>query len=129
MSQKYKYFTREEYTKGRDEVEPLNEEQEKNLHQLLTVMDQFREAYGKPLQISSGYRPASVNASVGGAKKSNHIMCLAVDFTDPDGEIDKFCLNNLDLLIRLGLYLESPVHTPNWCHLQLKKTSKRVFIP
>jgi len=116
-------------SKGRDKEFPLTEEQEENLEKLLIVMDQFREAYGKPLQISSGYRPAAQNASVGGAKKSNHIMCLAVDFVDKDGAIDKFCLTNLKLLERLGLYLEEPAHTPGWSHIQLKKTSKRVFRP
>jgi hypothetical protein len=126
---KYKYFTREEYTKGRDVDEPLNEEQENNLDQLLQVMDKFREAYGKPLSISSGYRPSGVNASVGGAKKSAHMSCQAVDFFDPDGEVAKFCMNNIDLLIKLDLYLESPAHTKGWVHLQTRKTKNRIFIP
>lgn len=125
----YKYFTREEYTKGRDKDYPLSAEQEANMDKLLKTLDQFREAYGKALVISSGYRPAAVNASVGGAKKSNHIMCLAVDFVDKDGSLDEWCLQNLDVLERLGLYLESPLHTPNWCHVQLKPTRNRVFIP
>lgn len=125
----YKYFTREEYTKGRDKEVPLSKEQEDNLDKLLKVMDQFREAYGKSLRVSSGYRPSSINASVGGAKKSSHIMCLAVDFVDTDGSIDKFCMDNLELLEKLGLYLESPDYTPRWCHLQLKPTRNRVFKP
>lgn len=116
---------------GRDKTDPLTPEMEENLHKLLTALDGLREAFGKPMKISSGYRPASVNKAVGGAKKSNHMMCLACDFQDKTGEIDEFCLDNLKLLKELGLYLESPNHTVGWCHVQLKAPSSgnRVFIP
>jgi hypothetical protein len=129
---KYKFFTREEYTMGRDKAHPLTQEQEENLDKLLKALDKFREAYGKPLTISSGYRPAAINSKVkGAAKKSNHIMCLACDFKDIDGRIDQWCIDNLHILTELGLYLESPQHTPGWCHLQCvpPKSGNRVFIP
>ena len=128
----YKYFKVEEYTKGREKDSPLSEEQAQNMHKLLTILDQFRERYGKPLKISSGYRPASVNASVGGAKKSNHIMCLAVDFVDDEKQsLGKWCLQNLNILEELGLYMEDLRHTKHWVHLQLAapKSGKRIFIP
>jgi uncharacterized protein YcbK (DUF882 family) len=126
---KYKYFTREEYLKGRDKDAPLTPEMEENMHKLLTALDGLREAYGKPLRISSGYRPASVNKAAGGAKKSCHLTCEACDFVDNLEELDEWCLDNLKVLEKLGLYLESPLHTKNWCHLQTRPTKNRVFIP
>lgn len=129
----YKYFTREEYTKDRDKTHPLTQEQEENMDKLLKILDVLRERYGKPLKISSGYRPAAINASVGGAKKSNHIMCLAVDFVDDpvNRPFTKWCAANLAILEELGLYMEDPRHTKGWVHLQCvaPKSGKRVFIP
>lgn len=125
-------ISREEVLMGRDKVFPLNEEQEANLTHLLECLNKFRELYGKPMIVSSGYRPEAINVNVkGAAKKSNHIMCLACDFKDLDNKLDDWCLENLDILTQCGLYLESPQHTPGWCHLQAKapKSGNRVFIP
>lgn len=117
---------------GRDKDYPLDDEMQQNLQKLLVAVNLFRQHYGKPMVISSGYRPAAINAKVkGAAKKSNHMRCLAVDFRDPDGAIDKFCLDNLHILEACGLYLESPDATPNWSHLQCipPKSGNRVFKP
>ncbi len=125
-------ITRQEVLMGRDKEFPLSEEQEANLTELLTALNKFRAIYGKPMKVSSGYRPESINSTVkGAAKKSNHIMCLACDFVDTSGELDKFCLNNLEVLEKCGLWLESPAHTPNWCHLQCRppKSGRRIFLP
>lgn len=129
MNKKYKYFTREEYTKGRDKASPLSTDQEANLDELLTKMDTFRERYGKPLNVSSGYRDHITNKRVGGSKRSSHLLCMAIDFSDKDGSLAKFCLDNLDLLETLGLYMESPSFTKGWVHLQTRATSQRVFNP
>lgn len=125
-------ISREEVLMGRDKQFSLSEEQEKNLEQLLECLNKLRVLYNKPMYVSSGYRPASINANIkGAAKKSNHIMCLACDFRDLDGKIDEWCLENLDKLEQCGLYLESPMHTPGWCHLQAiaPRSGNRVFIP
>lgn len=125
-------ITRDEVLMGRDEKFSLSEEQETNLTHLLECLNKFRAIYGKPMIVSSGYRPAAINAKVeGAAPKSNHIMCLACDFKDLDGSLDEWCLDNLHVLTDCGLYLESPMHTPNWCHLQAisPKSGARVFIP
>ena len=89
------------------------------------------EAFGGSRKITSGYRPAAVNAAVGGAKKSNHMLCKACDLSDPDGSLDKWCMNNLDVLERIGLWLEHPVATPTWCHIQTvpPRSGNRVFKP
>ena len=75
-----------------------------------------------------GFRPQSCSI---GAPKSAHKEGLAVDLYDPAGELDGWCLRNLDQLAACGLYLEDPRHTPGWCHLTIRapKSGKRVFVP
>lgn len=122
-------ITRKEVLMGRDKDHPLTEVQENNLGRLLAALNIVRRAYGKPLTVSSGYRPAAVNAAVGGAKRSAHMTCEACDFSDPDKKFAEWCQANVDVLIRAGLYLESPAHTPGWVHLQIRPTKNRIFIP
>lgn len=47
------------------------------------TMDRYylpiRWEYGDPLDITSGFRPEDYNRAVGGAKKSGHIGCMALD--------------------------------------------------
>lgn len=127
----YRFFSRAEYLKGREVYYPLNEEMEANLIKLMKALNPIREAYGKPLSIVSGYRSPSDNERAGGAKKSNHLMCLACDFKDTDGKFAEWCLTHLDLLEQNGLYMEDPASTKNWIHLQFKKpaSGNRVFKP
>lgn len=123
--------TRAEVLMGRDKSAPLTQQMEENLALLLTALNKFRKAYGKPLIVSSGYRPAAINAMVGGAKASNHMRCLACDFKDVDGAIDAFCLANKALLVECGLFLEDPASTPGWSHMQVvaPKSGNRIFKP
>lgn len=127
----HKYFSRQECLKGREVYYPLTEEMERNLIKLLNALNPLREAYGKPLQISSLYRTPAGNAEAGGAKKSNHLLCLACDFKDTDGKFGEWCEANLDLLEKHGLYMEARSHTPGWTHLQAKapNSGNRIFLP
>ena len=47
--------------------------------ELLEILDEVREDYGKPIHITSGYRTESHNAKVGGKKDSSHLKGLACD--------------------------------------------------
>lgn len=135
------YFTRDEILMGRDQTHPINQTQSDNLDNLIAALNPVRHAYGKPMKVSSGYRPGAYNTAAGGAKKSAHQDCQAVDIEDKDGKLAEFLLNNLDLLERHGLYLESPDYTyiinsqgvrqTGWIHLDIRgpKSGKRVFIP
>ena len=44
-----------------------------------TVLDPLREAYGKPIIVSSGYRCPKLNKAVGGARTSQHMYGQAAD--------------------------------------------------
>jgi hypothetical protein len=82
--------------------------------------------------VTSGWRPAQVNASIhNAAPRSHHMRCNAIDLYDPEGVLDDWCMDNLDALMDLGLYLEHPSATKGWCHLQAvaPRSGKRVFYP
>jgi uncharacterized protein YcbK (DUF882 family) len=50
------------------------------LHALIEqLLDPIREAWGEPIVVSSGYRCKELNALVGGAKNSHHMLGCAAD--------------------------------------------------
>lgn len=55
-----------------------------NLRSLVAnVLDPLREALGRPIVVSSGYRSPRVNKAVGGAASSQHVLGQAADITVP----------------------------------------------
>jgi hypothetical protein len=119
---------------GRDATYPLDLDTKRNATELLEKVNRLI-AYA-PLEmvfrVSSGWRPKELNAKVPNASKtSHHITGNAIDFHDPHGHIDNWCLANLDRLEECGLYLEDPAHTKNWSHLQqiAPRSGRRVFLP
>ena len=48
------------------------------------VLDPLREAWGKPIIVTSGYRCPRLNKAVGGATKSQHLTGHAADITTGD---------------------------------------------
>lgn len=49
------------------------------IEQLAQQLQLIRDAYGKPIVISSGYRCPKLNKAVGGAKTSQHLTGAAAD--------------------------------------------------
>lgn len=45
------------------------------------VLDPLREAWGRPLIVSSGYRCPALNKAVGGSATSHHMRGMAADIT------------------------------------------------
>jgi hypothetical protein len=120
-----------EILKGRDIAHPLTEEYKKNLDRLLISVNRLRALWGKPLVVSSGYRPAAINAAVGGAKASHHMTCAAADFVDTEGLLARWLISRLDVLEACALWMEDPQHTPGWTHCQIypPKSGNRIFKP
>lgn len=114
---------------GRHHEYPLSDELFNNLGKLLVAVNKIREAYGKPMYVTSGYRPGIHNKKAGGATNSSHLTCEAVDFRDPQGKLAQWCISNLDKLVEAGLYMESPARTVGWVHLQIRPTRERIFQP
>jgi hypothetical protein len=124
-------ITKNEILMGRDATHPLSPKLVSNLEKLLACLNKFQNIYGKPMVVSSGYRPSGFNSAAGGAKRSNHIQCLACDFVDTDSALDSFCVGSPHVLESCGLFLEHPKWTNGWCHLQCvtPASGKRIFVP
>ena len=109
-----------------------SQDQKDNLAKLADVITQLETAYGKPFIVTSGLRSQVLQQSINPAvKNSAHITGEAVDMSDPDGAIYSFCIDNVDILINLGVYVESRTYTPRWSHLTIRppKSGNRFFIP
>lgn len=50
------------------------------------VLDPLREAYGKPIIVTSGYRCPELNKAVNGSKTSQHVKGQAADITTGNRE-------------------------------------------
>lgn len=123
-------ITRKEVLMDREVEFPLTPEMETNVYNLLVALNKLRVDYGKPMVVTSGYRPGHYNTDAGGAKGSAHLTCQACDFADAEGKIDSWCMANLDRLAKYGLWLEAPAYTQGWSHLQIRPIAgTRVFRP
>lgn len=120
-------ISRKEILMGRDIEYPLSKEQESNLEKLLIAVNKLRKLYNKAMFVSSGYRPGHYNKAAGGAAKSSHLTCQAVDFKDADGKLKAWITP--EILVECGLYMEHPDHTPSWLHVQTRPTKNRIFKP
>ena len=80
-----KYFSVEELTSSATaQREGIDNRPSKCAYHLLHVLvdqllDPIREAWGEPIVVSSGYRCKELNALVGGAKNSHHLLGCAAD--------------------------------------------------
>lgn len=68
------------YKHGIDNTAP--ESARKNIAALVDkVLDPLREAWGKPITVTSGYRCSEVNRLVGGVATSTHMQGMAADIS------------------------------------------------
>ena len=123
-----------DYYMGRDREfhAELTPELRANARETVRRVNRLLKRAGFTRRITSGWRPAAVNAAVpGAAKGSKHISCIAIDLEDKDGALDAWCMAHLDVLEEIGLWLEHPDATPDWCHLQTlpPRSGNRIFEP
>jgi putative chitinase len=91
------FFTVQEVTQGdRRRIPQRGSVVEANVIKLATQLDIIRVKWGKPIGVTSWYRPPLVNAEVGGVTNSQHILGTAVDVYDYSGDDIRF-ENFLDL--------------------------------
>jgi len=113
----------------------LNSQLYENASNLLNNVNAFLIELGiKEATVSSGFRPSNINASIPNAsKKSLHMTCQAIDILDINGELDALILEAPQLLKKHNLWLEHPIATPTWCHLDISTNRKdrniRIFKP
>ena len=100
------------------------------------LLDAFHAVFptAAPRHVNSGWRPPEINATTPRASRTSlHMSGQAIDISDDDGSLDRWCTSpaGLAALERIGLWLESPESTAGWCHVQTipPRSGNRVFRP
>lgn len=129
-----------ELLKGKD-FNSLPQEHQANMMELLLRINKVRTAYGKPMTVTSCYRSMQEHLDIYKRKgitdtnripmASKHLYGQAVDISDPKGELDTWCQNNVALLEQIGLWIEHSDYTIGWTHFQIipPKSGNRFFKP
>lgn len=118
------------------EIPKLGTEVYNNLTKLInTTLDPLREALGKPITVTSGYRPEKLNNAVGGSKTSSHRFGLAADIHTGNNSSDN--LKIVSAMLEKGIdfdqiIIEYPtfnisgdITSAKWIHIGLSKTTNR----
>ena len=79
-----------------------------------TILEPLREALG-PVHILSGYRSAQLNATIGGAKKSQHVDGLAADLIVPGTAV----IEVARWLYASGLPFDQLIYEGGWVHVSV----------
>ena len=120
-----KYFTIAEFvrseTADRRAIDNrLPKELLPNVQELVNnVLDPLREAYGKPITVTSGFRCPALNKAVGGSATSQHMSGQAADITAGSREEN----SRLFYLVQeLGLPFDQLIDEKNysWIHVSYR---------
>lgn len=119
----------------------LTEELQRNAKDICHRVNGLLHSFGiKEAKVNSGWRPLMVNRQAGGAPRSKHVTCQAIDLGDSAaGDLANLFNNNLDVLKKHHLWMEDTRYTAvkrgneirRWVHLQTvpPRSGRRVFIP
>ena len=85
------------------------------------VLDPLREAWGRPVTVTSGYRCPQLNKAVGGVPTSQHVKGEAADITTGN-EVDNNRLFQLIIKLKLPfdqlIFEKGDIRTgPAWIHV------------
>ena len=97
----------------------------RNLIELAKNLQVLRDEVKKPIKITSGYRPAELNAKVNGVKGSRHITGQAADFKI-EGYTPKQVAAIIEKLIAAGKMKQGGLGTySTWVHYDTRGTAAR----
>ncbi|MBX3635312.1 MAG: hypothetical protein KF683_08005 [Rubrivivax sp.] len=90
------------------------------------VLDPLREAVGRPLRVTSGYRGPALNARIGGSATSQHSHGQAADLQAPGLDV----LELFKTVIRLGLPYDQVIYeaqsaSVKWVHVSHRAGANR----
>ena len=91
------------------------------------VLDPLREAWGKPLRVTSGFRTPALNTAIGGAKNSQHTCdgpWAAVDLDPGDLEQVKALAAVAKKTVLWDQMLIESVGGGSWLHLSIRMDGK-----
>jgi hypothetical protein len=126
----HNYVSFEELLMQRHWEYPLSELDAANMARVWLRVNQLLAKYPEKLApplVSSGYRPGHYNVKAGGAARSTHLTCEAVDIRDPNGKLDAWIDSNPNVLVECNLWREDPKVTATWCHLDIRPRKNRTF--
>ena len=94
------------------------------------VLQPLRDAIGKSIRISSGYRSEALNEAIGGSKTSDHSFGRAADIELViNGKEDNAKLYNaiktLDLEFYQMIWEFGDEEQPNWIHIAYRKDNAK----
>ena len=95
-------FNRREFKCKCGECEQVGPPQE-----LVDVLQDVRDHFGKPITVHSGHRCPAYNKRVGGAKRSKHMLGIAADITVKGytpNQVQKYLLNKYEGKYGIGRY-------------------------
>lgn len=127
-----KYFTIKEMTKSTTAIKrgipnKPSKEVESSLTALVEkILDPLREAYGKPIIVTSGYRCEKLNKIVGSKPSSQHVKGEAADIktvADTPEENKKL----FGLIVKLKLPFDQLIneHNYDWVHVSFGARHRR----
>ena len=95
---------------------------------LAVLLQAIREHFNKPITITSGYRTAAHNKSVGGAKSSQHLLGKAADIQVADTTVEAVAAYAESLMPDWGGVGRYPVkagRTKGWVHVDTRAKKSR----
>lgn len=130
-----KFFTISELTKSnvarqRNIKNIPDKKQEKNLIALVeNILDPLREAYGKPIIVTSGFRCQVLNKIVGGSSTSQHQTGEAADIRTIEDTVEEN-KKLFDLIQKLNLPFDQLINEYNfdWVHVSYSSKNRRQIL-
>lgn len=125
-----KYFSLSELTRSATAIKEgipndPNEAQIKDLYRLMDYLDKVREAFGKAIIVTSGFRSPELNKHIKGSDKSQHMKGQAADIRPHD---IKELRQLFDLIRKIGgfdqLIYEEPTGRTPWIHVSIPPANK-----
>lgn len=126
-----KYFTYAEMIKSANAIQKriwnaTTHENEENIRELVEkVLDPLREKYGKPINVTSGFRNPQVNRACNGEYTSQHLRGEAADISVGNAKLN---LELAKLIIQSGNYDQLILEEvgkkdlqPQWLHVSWKR--------
>ena len=95
---------------------------------LAVLLQAIREHFNKPITITSGYRTAAHNKSVGGAKSSQHLLGKAADIQVADTTVEAVAAYAESLMPDwggVGRYPIKPGRAKGWVHVDTRPNKSR----
>ena len=95
---------------------------------LVVLLQCIREHFGKPITITSGYRTAAHNKSVGGAKSSQHLLGRAADIQVQGVSVEDVAAYAESLMPAWGGVGRYPVkagRAKGWVHVDTRPNKSR----